>query len=402
MARLPPETLEQHIYTLICSKTHKEEVIKARVQAVFDSIEAHAKANVLVAVIGKVLSGEVEESYILKHQQMEGVVYDNIHVAMLEREAQMKKVSEAASATNPSSDIPNQDGTLDEMQVKKIIDLTIPWPMDKRTRLLKAISAQMKRKELEPDRYIIHHEKLGAGILRFLLAERLAEVKPISEHFKSIDHDKVGVIDVSHFKHLLMAVFPSITARRAQQLAVSADPFDNNVVNFNTSVRVVEAFKVAGQQEANATVMKEVVGMKGNVLQQHGHRDVGVNQNMSPQPGVAGQVPPQYASQYPAGRISLQNPQQANIAANNAGPYDPQYKDAAPSGSVYQNQPTQQHFIQRSARSPPRQGSAPPSQPGSRQPSASNAIGSYPMPQFAATHQPHQQAAWPAPPRGAY
>lgn len=396
MARLPPETLEQHIYTLICSKTHKEEVIKARVQAIYDSIEVNSKTEVAVDVISKVLSGNLEESYIYKHQQLEGLVYDTIRASMAAQEVEQKRLAEqAAAAGGPANAIPLLDGTLDETQVKKVIDLIVPWPVDKRMRLLKVISSQMRRKELEPDRYIIHHAKLASGILRFLLNERLQEVKNVAEQFRVIDSDKSGVIDINHFKHLLMAVFPHLTAKKAQQLAASADPFDNNVVNFNTSVRVVEAYKATEQQENNMALAKEVDAKGANLLYNARREQPPMStsnvSNMQPlsQTGAA----PNH------NRISLQhpntpfNPQGTNAPPSGAHNYasNAQHPAVSPSAAVYRNQPTQQHYIQRSSRSPApqpfttQQGvvSTPQQQDDSQQPrGSSNVMDSYPMPRF--------------------
>ena len=245
MAMLPPETIEQHIFTLLCSKTSKEETIKRRIATIYTAVAEFSRTEIDIKVFSLVLKNRLDEEYYHQHLKYENIVYDSLQSVVVAGHTDRKNINALSPVAGGEL-----SGNLSEKQTKEVVDAVLPWPPEARNRLLKRISSHMRREEFEEDSYIIGYSLLADVILNFFLEEHQETISGFVEQYAIIDTDNSGALDVNQFKRVLSVLFPDLSSWEAQQMVQAADPFSNNVINFNTAVRVIGGYK-EGQRQAH-------------------------------------------------------------------------------------------------------------------------------------------------------
>jgi hypothetical protein len=221
-AQLPPETVEQHLYTFMYARTNSDDDVKRRVSRVFRSVKALCRENLDIEVFSMILKNEVEEQY-----------WSTFHS---QKAAVLEAVAKQRPRTNTRGDL-----FLTEDQARQVILALAPnSKSEKFVKIQQLIARALIRDESQVDSYLISPEALGNEILRYYVSAHVVSIRPIVSAFHRFDANRAGVIDASQFLAMASEVFPNVThSTTLQQLSHIADPYCNNVVTLSDAIRAL-------------------------------------------------------------------------------------------------------------------------------------------------------------------
>jgi hypothetical protein len=229
-ARLPPETLEQHIYSFLFVRTKNDEEIKKRVTTIFKSVKHHSRSELDIEIFSLILKHEVEESFWERFEAQKSSTYDAIHSTILASDGFQTR-GEAL------------DGFVTEDQAKAVVDILVPHSHSERhIQLTRAVVRALSRSEAAEDSYHISYKDLGGVILRYFLSVHLTAIRPFAIQFRRLDSERTGVIEAQQFRTLLNNIFPGLPPLAAQDLFAAADPFRNNLITFSQYITVLHNY----------------------------------------------------------------------------------------------------------------------------------------------------------------
>lgn len=221
-ARLPCETVEQHMFTFLYTRTSSDEEIKQRVTTIFNSVRFHSKKELDVEVLSLILRHELDEDYWHIFAGQRAAVYDAIQSVL-------------ATSTSGA-----RSGYLDELQAADVVKTLSTINSAQSDNILRSVERALIRDE-DADRYIIAYTELGNTILKCFVSSYLASIRRMSQAFRQHDPEKSGVISVGKLRVLLSTLFPGISSARSQELIRQVDPYMNEVATFSSVARTLKA-----------------------------------------------------------------------------------------------------------------------------------------------------------------
>jgi hypothetical protein len=234
-ARLPKETLEQHIYTYFTTRFSAREAIRSAVASVLSSIAAHAGGDLDVAVFGRMVHMDIDEGYWTVHHTLKSAIYDAVFSVLSGR-----------GAERSASDIIS--GVLHERQSEEV--LRALFPTEDVSWRLRGVVAVMRRLIIDrgddPNfvtRPTIGYREFAFTVLKQELEQRLRDVKPVVTLFRELDQDRTGVIDGVQMRILIDKLAPGLGGDKETDLLTAVDPFGNNVILFSDVVSVMARFR---------------------------------------------------------------------------------------------------------------------------------------------------------------
>ena len=238
-AQLPPETVEQHVYSFLFARTKNDEEIKKRVATIFKSVKHHSRTELDIEIFSLILKHELEEAYWERFEAQKSSTYDAIHSTIL---------SSPANGRERGSEL---DGFVAEDQAKSVVDILVPHTHSERhVQLTRAVVRALSRNEAAEDSYHISYKDLGGVILRYFLSVHLTAIRPYAIQFRRVDVERTGVIEVQQFRTLLQLIFPGLPQTTVHELVQAADPFRNNLLTFSQFMAVLHNY-IQGQIHAS-------------------------------------------------------------------------------------------------------------------------------------------------------
>lgn len=228
-ARLPPETLEQHIYSFLFVRTKNDEEIKKRITTIFKSVKHYSRSELDIEIFSLILKHEVEESFWDRFEAQKSATFDAIHSTILASEDKGRGET--------------LDGFVTEEQAKAVVDILVPHAHSERqVQLTRAVVRALSRNQAAEDSYHISYKDLGGVILRYFLSVHLTAIRPFAMQFRRVDTDRTGVIESQQFRGLLGSIFPGLPPLAAQDIVSASDPFRNNLITFSQFITVLHNY----------------------------------------------------------------------------------------------------------------------------------------------------------------
>lgn len=226
-AKLPEETVEQHIYTFLFGRTSNNEEIKKTIASLFSSLRYYAPTELDVEVFSLILRHECDEGYWTVFSALKSKVFDSIQSVL------------------PTNSGQSWDGFVSEPKARDIVALLVPQehqPADHES-LQRSVTRSLVRNEENGsgNQYHVGYSALGTVILRFFVAAYLSSIRQVFTQFRHVDPERSGVIGHQRARTLLNHLFPGIASSRALEIMALADPHETGVITFSTVVRVFSA-----------------------------------------------------------------------------------------------------------------------------------------------------------------
>jgi hypothetical protein len=226
-AKLPEETVEQHIYTFLFGRTSNNEEIKKTIASLFTSLRFYGPTELDVEVFSLILRHECDEGYWAVFNALKSKVFDSIQSVL------------------PTNSGQSWDGFVAESKARDVVALLIPpaqQAADHET-LQRSVTRSLVRNEENGsgNQYHIGYSALGTVILRFFVAAYLSSIRQVYTQFRQVDPERSGVIGHQRVRTLLSHLFPGIASSRALEIMALADPHETGVITFSTVVKVFSA-----------------------------------------------------------------------------------------------------------------------------------------------------------------
>lgn len=239
-AKLPEETVEQHIYTFLFGRTSNNEEIKKTIATLYASLRFYASTELDVEVF----------SLVLRHECDEG--YWNVFTSL------RSKVFDAIQSVLPTVSGQSWDGFVTEVKARDVVSMLIPesqQPADHES-LQRSVTRSLVRNEESGNQYHIGYSALGTVILRFYVAAYLSSIRQVYTQFRHVDPERSGVIGHQRARTLLNHLFPGIASSRALEIMALADPHETGVITFSTVVRVFSAITLSAHVSRSGATAK--------------------------------------------------------------------------------------------------------------------------------------------------
>jgi len=252
-AKLPRETMEQHLYTYLNQKYGLKSLIIEWASAVMAAVKKYADEDNDVAVFGKILRNEIDEEFRIVQKQLKDTVAELLRVYLkgkypLKSEDEVSRLLKKRMASSvyeeewvdiikymynhedsvtlimKCKDLIASQSRVDQDQVKPARGRgrTAP-PTDNREATKTAYTDFLK---VLLDFQLKGHEKF---LLKFM------------KLFRQFDKDKNGVINEEEFRQLIIATDPNKTDQEIQDLLNLVDPYNNQQISFSECVNFLSS-----------------------------------------------------------------------------------------------------------------------------------------------------------------
>jgi hypothetical protein len=251
-AKLPRETMEQHLYTYLNQKYGLKSLIIEWASAVMAAVKKFSDDDNDVAVFGKILRNEIDEEFRIVQKQLKDTVAELLRVYLkgkypLKSEDEVSKLLKkriAASVYEEEwSDIikymyNHEDSVTLIMKCKDLISLQAREeeankPVRGRGRAAQAQDAKESTKMAYSDFLKVLLDFQLKGHEKFLLK--------FMKLFRQFDKDKNGVINEEEFRQLIIATDPNKTDLEIQDLLNLVDPHNNQQISFSECVNFLSS-----------------------------------------------------------------------------------------------------------------------------------------------------------------
>jgi len=251
-AKLPRETMEQHLYTYLNQKYGLKSLIIEWASAVMAAVKKFADEDNDVAVFGKILRNEIDEEFRIVQKQLKDTVAELLRVYLkgkypLKSEDEVSKLLKkrmAASVYEEEwSDIikymyNHEDSVTLIMKCKDLIqfqarEAEANKPVRGRGRTTPAQDAKESSKMAFSDFLKVLLDFQLKGHEKFLLK--------FMKLFRQFDKDKNGVINEEEFRQLIIATDPNKTDLEIQDLLNLVDPHNNQQISFSECVNFLSS-----------------------------------------------------------------------------------------------------------------------------------------------------------------
>merc|ERR1711865_492033 len=238
-ARLPRETMEQHLYTYLNQKYGIKSLIIEWASAVMAAVKKFSDEDNDVAVFGRILRNEIDEEFRIVQKQLKDTVAELLRV-YLKGKHPLKSEDEVSKLLNKRiksfvfeeewTDIikymyNHEDSVNLIMKCKDYIEASQSHHKTQSSRGRGRMTREQESKESGKIMY--------EDFLKFLLE--------FMKLFRQFDKDKNGVINEEEFRQLIIATDPNKTDKEIQDLLNLVDPHNNQQISFSECVNFLSS-----------------------------------------------------------------------------------------------------------------------------------------------------------------
>ncbi|CAD8144743.1 unnamed protein product [Paramecium pentaurelia] len=247
--KLPLETIEQHIYTYLYCKYGLKNLALEWVACIINAIKKYITEDNDVTVFGLMLKNNIDEDFrILQSQRKLNI--EHIIQNILQAKYKTKPVAEIKEMVKQkvAGQITQQEAIeilkccLGEEDRETILNLLNMHQIKTATSVspIKRINQKEQQRRPSAQKEQIKYEfsifiKLILEYFMNLYQQYLANLCVV---FKSVDHDKDGIINQQQFLKLTESIKPNLKNEECSQIYEILDPFKNDKITFSQIVRV--------------------------------------------------------------------------------------------------------------------------------------------------------------------
>jgi hypothetical protein len=251
-AKLPRETMEQHLYTYLNQKYGLKSLIIEWASAVMAAVKKYADDDNDVAVFGKILRNEIDEEFRIVQKQLKDTVAELLRVYLkgkypLKSEDEVSKLLKKRMASSVYEEewvdiikymYNHEDSVTLIMKCKDLIaSQTKAEEMNKPARGRGRAAVEAEAKESGKMAYVDFLKVL----LDFQLKGHEKFLLKFMKLFRQFDKDKNGVINEEEFRQLIIATDPNKTDQEIQDLLNLVDPHNNQQISFSECVNFLSS-----------------------------------------------------------------------------------------------------------------------------------------------------------------
>lgn len=251
-AKLPRETMEQHLYTYLNQKYGLKSLIIEWASAVMAAVKKYADEDNDVAVFGKILRNEIDEEFRIVQKQLKDTVAELLRVYLkgkypLKSEDEVSKLLKKRMASSVY-----EEEWVDIIKYMYNHDDSVTLIM----KCKDLISSQQKAEEqVKPARGRGRTQSANESreatktaytdflkvLLDFQLKGHEKFLLKFMKLFRQFDKDKNGVINEEEFRQLIIATDPNKTDQEIQDLLNLVDPYNNQQISFSECVNFLSS-----------------------------------------------------------------------------------------------------------------------------------------------------------------
>jgi hypothetical protein len=249
-ARLPRETMEQHLYTYLNQKYGLKSLIIEWASAVMAAVKRFSEQDNDVAVFGKILRNEIDEEFKIIQRQLKDTVADLLRVYLkgrhpLKSEDEVGKLLQKRIKSfvfeDEWTDIIKymynpEDSVHLIVKCKEFISASQEQHQPAASRSRRGNRAQEAKEQGK-----IMYEDFLKILLDFQLKGHEKFLLKFMKLFRQFDKDKNGVIDEVEFRQLILATDPNKTDDETQDLLNLVDPHNNQQISFSECVNFLSS-----------------------------------------------------------------------------------------------------------------------------------------------------------------
>jgi len=251
-AKLPRETMEQHLYTYLNQKYGLKSLIIEWASAVMAAVKKFADQDNDVAVFGKILRNEIDEEFRIVQKQLKDTVAELLRVYLkgkypLKSEDEVSKLLKKRMASSVYEEewvdiikymYNHEDSVTLIMKCKDLIaSQTKAEESVKPARGRGRTAAANDNREATKMAYTDFLKVL----LDFQLKGHEKFLLKFMKLFRQFDKDKNGVINEEEFRQLIIATDPNKTDGEIQDLLNLVDPYNNQQISFSECVNFLSS-----------------------------------------------------------------------------------------------------------------------------------------------------------------
>ncbi|CAD8141980.1 unnamed protein product [Paramecium pentaurelia] len=246
--KMPLETIEQHMYTYLYCKYGLKNLALEWVACIINAIQKYIAEDNDVAVFGLMLKNNLDEDFRLLQSQrklnIEHIIqtilqakYKTKHVLEIKEIVKQKVAGqithqEAIDILKSCLQEEEKEIILSQLKMHQIKSVSSVSPIKKVNQKEQRRSSTQK----EPIKYEFSvFIKLILEYLMSLYQQYLANFCIV---FKSVDHDKDGILNQQQFFKLTESIKPSLQKEDYSKIYEMLDPFKNDKITFSQIVRV--------------------------------------------------------------------------------------------------------------------------------------------------------------------
>jgi len=250
-ARLPRETMEQHLYTYLNQKYGLKSLIIEWASAVMAAVKKFSDEDNDVAVFGRILRNEIDEEFRIVQKQLKDTVAELLRV-YLKGKHPLKSEDEVSKLLNKRiksfvfeeewTDIikymyNHEDSVNLIMKCKDYIEAS---QSQNRTQQSRGRGRMTREQEAKESGKIMYEDFLKI-LLDFQLKGHEKFLLKFMKLFRQFDKDKNGVINEEEFRQLIIATDPNKTDKEIQALLNLVDPHNNQQISFSECVNFLSS-----------------------------------------------------------------------------------------------------------------------------------------------------------------
>lgn len=240
-AKLPKETMEQHMYTYLNQKYGLKALIIEHASSIIRAVNKFGKSDIDVGVFGRILRNEVDEEFRhVQHQLRESVqalltVYMQGKHPLKSDEAVKTMVTERMSGfvfEEEWVDIikymyNSEDALVLIVRIRDIIRMTDETDSPR---------GSAKPRTSRGARGKIRYAELVKVLLEFQLKSHERFLSRFRQAFRAVDIDKNGILDHDEFRALVARVSPGKSGSEVEEILRQVDPHGNAFISFSECV----------------------------------------------------------------------------------------------------------------------------------------------------------------------
>jgi len=251
-AKLPRETMEQHLYTYLNQKYGLKSLIIEWASAVMAAVKKFADEDNDVAVFGKILRNEIDEEFRIVQKQLKDTVAELLRVYLkgkypLKSEDEVSKILKKRVASSVFEEewvdiikymYNHEDSVTLIMKCKDLIA-----SQAKAEEQMKPARGRGRSQQAPENKEAVKmaYNDFLKVLLDFQLKGHEKFLLKFMKLFRQFDKDKNGVINEEEFRQLIIATDPNKTDQEIQDLLNLVDPYNNQQISFSECVNFLSS-----------------------------------------------------------------------------------------------------------------------------------------------------------------
>ncbi|CAD8137533.1 unnamed protein product [Paramecium octaurelia] len=247
-SKLPLETIEQHMYTYLYCKYGLKNLALEWVACIINAIQKYIAEDNDVAVFALMLKNNIDEDFrLMQSQRKQNIEY--IIQTILQAKYKTKHILEIKEMVKQKV-----AGQITQQEVVEILKCCLPEEEKEiilsqlkmhQIKAAASVSPIKKVNQKEQRRPSAQKEPIKYEfsvfiklILEYFMSLHQQYLANLCIVFKSVDHDKDGILNQQQFQKLTESIKPNLQNEEYSKLYEILDPFKNDKITFSQIVKV--------------------------------------------------------------------------------------------------------------------------------------------------------------------